>query len=252
LGNKAYVYLDAAFLQMLKAATPALLMVALILFRIEKITLNVSMCCVVMVVGSILAALHTPELNAIGIMVQLGSQGTEVMQNVMMQFFMQQLSFTALDAGYYIAPCSSLCCLVLSLVLESEMLMKDGGQLLLSQVGWLCASGVVGVAVNFSSFFVIQFISSLMAKLIVVARSAGLVTVLIAFYGESFTPMQLLGYAITLMAFGAYSAFKVTETRDLTPSMTLSKSVATEQKEDMDMDLELSEVHSDEPLMGKS
>merc|ERR550514_585426 len=113
-----------------------------------------------------------------------------------------------MDAGYYIAPMSTICCLILSWGLESHELTKDGGQLVLNEIPWLCASGLVGVAVNFSSFFVIQYISSLMAKLIVVARSAGLVTVLIFVWHEEWKPLQLVGYAITLLAFGGYSALK--------------------------------------------
>lgn len=252
LGNKAYVYLDPGFLQMMKAATPALLMVALIVFRIEKITAGVSVCSLIMVGGSIMAAMHTPHLNAIGILIQLGSQGCEVMQNVLMQFFLQQLKFTAMDAGYYIAPMSTICCFILSWGLESEVLLKDGGQLVISEAPWLCASGLVGVAVNMSSFFVIQYISSLMAKLIVVARSAGLVTVLIIFWHEECTPLQIVGYAITLVAFGGYSYLKTTESRDLTPTpkgredTELARLAAQEDAE------AFSDPHSDEPLMGKS
>lgn len=245
LGNKAYIYLDAGFLQMMKAATPALLMLALIVFRIEKISLGVSFCALLMVGGAVMAAFHTPHLNAVGIVTQLGSQGCEVMQNVMIQFFLQQLSFTALDAGYYIAPMSTLCCFVLSWYLESETITKDGGELVFSQVSWLCASGLVGVAVNFSSFFVIQFVSSLMAKLVVVARSAGLVTVLILVWGEECTSLQIIGYGITLVAFGGYATLKATEVREI-PRAT---------KPDLEMPSmgqELDGTHSDEPLMGKT
>merc|ERR1712046_336933 len=94
---------------MMKAATPALLMLALMVSRIEKITMGVSACSLVMVGGSILAVFHTPHIDWRGILIQLGSQGCEVMQNLLMQFFLQRLSFTALDAGYYIAPMSTVC-----------------------------------------------------------------------------------------------------------------------------------------------
>lgn len=248
LGNKAYIYLGPGFLQMMKAATPALLMAALIVFRIEKISLSVSVCSLVMVGGSVMAALHTPHLNAIGIFIQLGSMGGEVMQNVMLQFFMQRLCFSALDAGYYIAPMSTLCCFILSYFLESETLLKDGGELLMSQVWWLCASGIVGVAVNFSSFFVIQFISSLMAKLIVVARSAGLVCVLILVWNEEWKPLQLVGYTITLIAFGGYSWLKVSEKNPVKVAAAETSPAALEgggsPKNSED------DARSDDPLMG--
>lgn len=211
LGNKAYIFLDPGFLQMMKAATPALLMFALIAFRIEKISFGVSVCALVMVAGSILAALHTPHINLPGILIQGGSQGCEVLQNVMTQVFLQKLAFNALDAGYYIAPTTAFCLLVLSWSLERHVLLTDGGSAVISQIPWLCASGCIGMVVNFSSFFVIQFISSLMAKLVVVARSAALVIYLILVWNEAWTPMQLVGYSITLVAFIGYSTLKAKE-----------------------------------------
>lgn len=241
LGNKAYVYLEPGFLQMMKAATPALLMIALIVFRVERISCGVSLCCLFMVGGSVLAVLHSPRINATGVIIQVGSQGCEVFQNVLIQFFLQRLSFTALDAGYYIAPMSTLCCFILSWFLEAEILTKDGGQLLFSEVWWLCASGIVGVAVNYSSFFVIQFISSLMAKLVVVARSAGYVIVLIVACGEHWKPLELVGYAITLVAFAVYSYLKSSESKEKDKSGKVADAeTAGEQPDD---------VAQDQPLM---
>jgi len=213
LGNKAYEYLDAGFLQMMKAATPALLMISLVVFRIEKITCGVSICCLVMVAGSILAVLHSPHSNTTGIFIQLGSQGCEVMQQIMLQFFLQQLKFNAVDAGYYVAPSAAVAGFCLA-CLERDVIFRDGGALLASQVPLLVASGLIGVCVNFSSYFVIQFISSLMAKLIVVARSAALVMYFIVFSHEEATPFQVVGYVITLVAFGVYSALKTQENKN--------------------------------------
>merc|ERR1712032_1778765 len=93
----------------------------------------------------------------------------------------------------------------------------------------LVLSGIVGVAVNFSSFFVIQYISSLMAKLIVVARSAALVVYFILAEGEEFTWWQLVGYSITLCAFAGYSALQANEkvANEQKPSRNV-KAVGTE------------------------
>jgi len=213
LGNKAYNYLDASFLQMMKAATPALLMIALVVFRIEKITCGVSSCCLVMVAGSILAVLHSPHVNTTGVVIQLGSQCCEVMQQIMLQFFLQQLKFNAVDAGYYIAPSAAVAGLCLA-CLERDAIFKDNGKLLMSQVPLLVASGLTGICVNFSSYFVIQFISSLMAKLIVVARSAALVFFLVVVWHEDSTSFEIVGYAVTLVAFFAYSVLKTQESKN--------------------------------------
>lgn len=213
LGNMAYEYLDAGFLQMMKAATPALLLFALICFQVEHISPGVAGFALVMVAGSILAVLQSPKIDMLGIFIQAGSQSLEVMQCVLTQVFLQRLQFTAVDAAYYIAPTTGLSCLVLSCFLELPELLgeAEGRALLMSQLPWLFASGLIGVAVNYSSFFVIQFISSLMAKLVVVARSAGLVIFFIVAFHEAFTTLELVGYTITLIAFTGYTTLKARE-----------------------------------------
>lgn len=213
LGNMAYEYLDAGFMQMMKAATPALLLFALMCLRVEQISPGVASFALVMVGGSILAVLHTPHVNMLGVAIHFTAQNLEVIQCVMTQVFLQRLQFTAVDAGYYIAPTTGFSCMVLAAFLEfpKYLTSEEGRNLLVSQIPWLCASGFVGVAVNYSSFFVIQFISSLMAKLIVVARSAALVLFFIVAYKEAYTRLELIGYTITVVAFAGYTNLKARE-----------------------------------------
>lgn len=52
--------------------------------------------------------------------------------------------------------------------------------LLFQQIPLLIASGAIGMVVSFSSMLVIKFTSSLLAKLLVIARSAALVLLFIA------------------------------------------------------------------------
>merc|ERR1712032_1336370 len=208
-GNMAYEYLDPGFLQMMKAGTPALLLFALICFNVERISIGVAGFALTMVCGSVLAAFHTPHVNATGVCIQLASQMCEVFQMLFTQIFLQQLHFTALDAGYYIAPTTATCSLLIAAFLELPKLRElvDSGEV--SNVHQipplLVLSGIIGVAVNFSSYFVIQYISSLMAKLVVVARSAALVIFFIVFQGEAFTAWELVGYSISLVGFAGYS-----------------------------------------------
>merc|ERR1712032_762293 len=142
-------------------------------------------------------------------------QMCEVFQMLTTQIFLQQLHFTALDAGYYIAPTTAICSLLIAFFLEFPKLHKliDSGEV--SNVHeippLLVLSGIIGVAVNFSSYFVIQFISSLMAKLVVVARSAALVIFFIIFQGEEWITWQLVGYSISLCSFAGYSWLKASE-----------------------------------------
>jgi len=207
----SYIYLDAGFVQMLKAGTPALLLVVLVVMRVEAVSCTTASLAMLMVLGSTLASLQQPNATTLGLAVQMASQLCEVLQCTAMQIFLQQLGFEAWDAGYYLAPAVAACCLLPSLVFEwPHVIASHKVGLLYEQVPLLLLSGTIGIVVNFSSTFVIKFTSSLLAKLLVIARSSALVLVFII-NGEDWTWLQAVGYAITLSAFAAYSIVKARE-----------------------------------------
>mmetsp|Transcript_63894 Transcript_63894/g.166145 ORF Transcript_63894/g.166145 Transcript_63894/m.166145 type:complete len:127 (-) Transcript_63894:207-587(-) len=107
------------------------------------------------------------------------------------------------------APLTAACCLLLSAATEWPVLIRDGNfPLFTSQLPLLFVSGCIGIAVNFASFLVIKLTSSLLTKLLVAARNAGLVLFFIA-GGEPVSRTQMIGYGITLVAFTGYSVEKV-------------------------------------------
>eukprot|EP00747_Dinoflagellata_sp_TGD_P057144 gnl/TRDRNA2_/TRDRNA2_150485_c0_seq1.p1 gnl/TRDRNA2_/TRDRNA2_150485_c0~~gnl/TRDRNA2_/TRDRNA2_150485_c0_seq1.p1 ORF type:complete len:335 (-),score=59.19 gnl/TRDRNA2_/TRDRNA2_150485_c0_seq1:115-1119(-) len=214
-GNLAYVYLDAGFIQMLKAGTPALLLFMLLCFRIESISPTVAGFVLFMVLGSLLSAAHTPNMNVYGLLVMLASEVCEGGRCVLTQLFLQKLEFSVWDAGYYLAPVTAGSCLLLSLVNELPHVVSEGHLKTIEEV-WplLFASGAVGVAVNFASFLLIKLTSSLLTKLLVAARNAGLV-LFFATKGEVYTRVQVVGYLVTLFAFTGYSTAKVMESKQL-------------------------------------
>jgi len=164
-----------------------------------------------MVLGSLLATVHQPHATMCGLLVQLASQLCEVLQCTLMQHFLQRLGFEAWDAGYYLSPAIAACCLLPSLILEwPHVIANHNVGLLFRQVPLLLLSGSIGIVVNFSAMLVIKFTSSLLAKLLVIARSAFLVLIFIA-YGEDFTWLQVVGYIVTLGAFAAYSLLRSRE-----------------------------------------
>lgn len=212
-GNMSYVYLDAGFIQMLKTGTPALLLFMLVSFKIEKISVPVGSFVIFMVAGSVLAVSKAPTINYLGLFIMFLSEICEGLRCVSTQVFLQKLDFSIWDAGYYMAPMTAICCLLLSLATEFGP-TASSGQLweMVKQSHLLFASGLVGIAVNFASYAVIKLTSSLLTKLLVAARNAGLVLFFVML-GEEWTGMQVVGYIITLVAFTGYSVVKVLEAR---------------------------------------
>lgn len=210
-GNMSYLYLDAGFIQMLKAGTPAVLLAMLVGFRIERVSFQSAGWVLFMVVGSVIAAGSSPTFNGIGLVVMLISELCEGWRCVLTQLFLQKLNFSVWDAGYHMAPITAGCCLVLSFCTEWPLLIQeDKVPVFVSQLPLLFISGCVGIAVNFASFLVIKLTSSLLTKLLVAARNAGLVLFFIL-CGEEWSWPQAIGYLITLVAFTGYSVVKVLE-----------------------------------------
>eukprot|EP00929_Paragymnodinium_shiwhaense_P108728 TRINITY_DN75060_c0_g1_i1.p1 TRINITY_DN75060_c0_g1~~TRINITY_DN75060_c0_g1_i1.p1 ORF type:complete len:386 (-),score=84.28 TRINITY_DN75060_c0_g1_i1:45-1049(-) len=228
-GNMAYVYLDAGFIQMLKAGTPALLLFMLVAFKVERISFRVGLCVMFMVFGSVLAVAKAPAINWLGLTIMVLSEICEGGRCVLTQVYLQKQNFSVWDAGYWMAPVTAVSCLLLSVTMEVPGLLKSGeAGLFWREVPLLICSGVVGIAVNFASFLLIKLTSSLLTKLLVAARNAGLVLFFVS-AGESYTNMEVLGYLITFLAFTAYSVVKVTEASQAKP-----KTEPTEDKESVE------------------
>merc|ERR1712224_1053334 len=100
--------------------------------------------------------------------------------------------------------------------------------LVISQLPLFLVSGVVGIAVNFASFLVIKLTSSLLTKLLVAARNAGLVLYFIA-CGEPYTGAEVFGYLITLVAFTGYSVGKVLASQRVTKLAPSREGKATQE-----------------------
>lgn len=216
-GNMSYMYLDAGFIQMLKAGTPAVLLIMLVGFKVEKISRQASGWVVLMILGGLVAAGTSPTFNTTGLFVMFLSELCEGGRCVLTQLFLQKMNFSVWDAGYHMAPITAVCCLVLSACTEwPRILQEEKLPVFYSQLPLLFVSGCVGIAVNFASFLVIKLTSSLLTKLLVAARNAGLVLFFIL-CGEPWTSIQAVGYFITLVAFTGYSVVKVLEAQKPKP-----------------------------------
>ena len=72
-----------------------------------------------------------------------------------------------------------------------------------------CLAASLGFCVNVAAFLVIKSAGSVMLKVLGTARNAGLVVFGAMVLGEAVTPVELLGYALSLTAFGAYNYFRL-------------------------------------------
>ncbi|CAJ1333614.1 unnamed protein product [Effrenium voratum] len=178
-GNMSYIYLDAGFIQMLKAGTPALLLFVLSMFKIEKISPLGAALSLTMVGGSALATLQQPNINTLG-------HDLRWLRIVSCRTARHDV---AVDTQK-----------------EKHQRQKRSG------TGRFESAAVSQpeMVVNLSSLLVIKYTSSLLAKLLVIVRCSALVLFFMAM-GEEFTWLQVVGYIVTIIAFTGYSTLKATE-----------------------------------------
>jgi drug/metabolite transporter (DMT)-like permease len=70
-------------------------------------------------------------------------------------------------------------------------------------------SAVMGVGVNFISYFMIQYTSSLTMKILITVRNMIMVVVSVLFFHEIVTLNQAVGYLIALLGFAGYNLSKM-------------------------------------------
>eukprot|EP00451_Oxyrrhis_marina_P008964 CAMPEP_0204314098 /NCGR_PEP_ID=MMETSP0469-20131031/4010_1 /ASSEMBLY_ACC=CAM_ASM_000384 /TAXON_ID=2969 /ORGANISM="Oxyrrhis marina" /LENGTH=374 /DNA_ID=CAMNT_0051294525 /DNA_START=137 /DNA_END=1259 /DNA_ORIENTATION=- len=217
LGNAAFFWLTLPFIQMLKSGTPVIVMVALVVSGVERISGRVAASTVVVALGTLIAAFGETEVVWTGVVVFLSSQVLEATRCVATQHFLQRLRFSPWEAAYYISPPTAACLVVLSAVLEGPRLLDlDSPPPVLP----LVTCSVLGLGINLANYLVLKHCSSLAMKLLLSARDIGLLAWGVVALGEGISALQCVGYFVSVVAFLAYSYFRACETRPTVPLST--------------------------------
>jgi len=213
-GNAVYLYLGVSLVQMLKAGTPVIIMAMLYFSGMQRMSREVFACVIIMALGSggTVGGVGGADFSAIGVAIMMVSELAEAGRCVLTQFVLKDSKLSVVEGQYYLAP-ASLCSLLLySAVHEwGDIYSTQALAKVIARPWWFVASGVLGIAVNFASFLVIQTSSALLLKMLVTARNAGLVIFSVLMLGEVVTTAQLGGYAVTLVAFSCYNYYMLPE-----------------------------------------
>jgi drug/metabolite transporter (DMT)-like permease len=142
----------------------------------------------------------------LGIVLMFVSEVVEAGRCVLTQYVLKDCKFSVIEGLYYMAPASLCSLLVYAGYYEWGAIFTSGDYAkVLENPQWFIASGLLGIAVNFVGFLVIQSTSALFVKMLVTARNAGLVLFSVLMFDETVTATQLLGYSVTLVAFARYN-----------------------------------------------
>jgi len=210
LGNTVYLHLGVALIQMLKAFTPVIVMLGLMLSNIEFPTHPVAMAVVGISIGTAINCAGGSSYTTLGLMIMLGSEVFEAVRLVLTQFLLTNLKFSIIEGQYWLAPASAISLVAFSAFLEWPTILRENKLAVVSEhMHLFVASALMGLLVNYVSFLVVQTTSSITLKILNTLRNVGFVMFQVIFAGEIITQQQFVGYGVTLVAFGFYNYFKM-------------------------------------------
>ncbi|KIW65446.1 hypothetical protein PV04_07705 [Phialophora macrospora] len=197
-GNKAYLYLSVAFIQMLKACMPVAVLLTTWAMGVAPPSLktlgNVSF----IVVGVVIASYGSIEFNLTGFLYQAGGITFEATRLVLVQRLLSSAEYKMdpLVSLYYFAPVCAVMNGLTALIVEiPTMSMKN-----IYDVGifTLVANAMVAFLLNVSVVFLIGKTSSLVLTLCGILKDILLVAASMLIWGTPVTNLQFFGYSIAL------------------------------------------------------
>lgn len=214
-GNAVYLYLDVAMIQMLKAATPAIVLLGLSISGIEQPTRQISASVIVICAATCANVAGAVSFTLHGMVLMLLSEVFEAVRLIITQRLLVNQKFGIIEGQYWLGPASAISLLLLSAVTEGPALLsKDHSQTIIYEnSGKFSLSVFLGVMVNFSGFLVVQTSGAVTLKVLGTVRSAAFVLFSVIFFHEIVTMHQFVCYAITLLAFSYYTYLKMPQSK---------------------------------------
>eukprot|EP00521_Asterionellopsis_glacialis_P011892 CAMPEP_0195294946 /NCGR_PEP_ID=MMETSP0707-20130614/16257_1 /TAXON_ID=33640 /ORGANISM="Asterionellopsis glacialis, Strain CCMP134" /LENGTH=377 /DNA_ID=CAMNT_0040356045 /DNA_START=103 /DNA_END=1236 /DNA_ORIENTATION=+ len=210
-GMTSYLFLTVAFVQMLKAFTPVMTMMGLVLFRLENPSKQVVMCVLSICIGTAIAGYGELNFSLMGVSCMIIAQMFEALKLIFTQIVLQKNKFSLVETLYYITPTSAACVFFFACIIEFPKMTQEDFAKMANNVKPFFLSCVVAIMTNVINTFVVQSSNALVLKLAVTARNALLVLFHAAFMGEEVTGLEVWGYVVSLSGFLSYNIVKLKE-----------------------------------------
>ncbi|KAI9100467.1 triose-phosphate transporter family-domain-containing protein [Phlyctochytrium arcticum] len=204
-GNYAYVYLSVSFIQMLKSATPVVVLLMSWLFGTEKPNLGIFLNVLFITFGITIASYGEINFVLVGFVLQSAALVFESTRLVMIQKLLsgRDLKMEALVGLYYFAPVCAVTNAIVAYLWEGSTINYEA----FARVGfWVFIfNGATSFCLNVSSVMVIKKTSTLILALCGLIKDIGIVGVApFIFHGEIISAVQGFGYCICLLGLVRY------------------------------------------------
>lgn len=209
-GNLVYLHLTVAFIQILKAFTPVITMVALFIAGLEVPSWPLGATVGAIAIGTAVASFGEINLSVAGVTYMMLSECFEATRLVMTQILLVGLKFHPIEGLMYLAPACTFWLVIGVATLDLRRMLEEGAfQLIADRPLMYLAAAAMGFGVNALAYIVIQTASSLTLKVLGTAKNAIVVWLGVAFLSETVTWMQGGGYAVSLLGFMYYNYIKL-------------------------------------------
>ncbi|KNC75967.1 hypothetical protein SARC_11521 [Sphaeroforma arctica JP610] len=204
-GNAVYMHLSVAFIQMLKAGTPAITMCTMFLFGLERPRKDLLMAVGLIVVGCATSAYGELDFSLFGVSLSVSSSVFESLKLVMTQKLLSGTFSGPIEGLFHIAPITFLCLLALGVCFEGSRFHADQGfELMLASPHMYLVAGSLGFVCNLLVMTVIKLTSSLSFKVLAQAKNVGVVLLGAVMLGNAVTQLQCVAYALSITGFFFY------------------------------------------------
>jgi len=195
LSNKAYLHLTVAFIQMLKAFIPVVILLISFVFRLQEPNRRL-LAIVCMISGGVcLASYGELSFDTFGFIIQGCALFFEASRLVMIQQLLHGMKMDPLVSLHYYAPvCAAINLLILPFTegwAPFEHLYRIGPVILIT-------NAMVAFCLNVAAVFLIGAASGLVLTLAGVFKDILLITGSVVAFGSQITVIQVLGYSIAL------------------------------------------------------
>ncbi|KAK0651942.1 triose-phosphate transporter family-domain-containing protein [Cercophora newfieldiana] len=203
--NMVYLYLSVAFIQMLKSASPVIVLLTAWAWRVEKPSLKRFINVTVIVFGVGLASAGEINFSFIGFLFQLGGTTAEAMRLIMIQILLSDegQKMDPLVSLYYFAPVCALMNIFIAGAAEAPTF--DFADIAKVGYGLLLLNAAVAFLLNVSSIFLIGKTSGLVMTLTGIFKSILLVLLSVLIWNTSISALQFIGYGIAMAGLTYYS-----------------------------------------------
>jgi hypothetical protein len=207
LGNTAYLYLSVSYIQMIKAAMPAMVFVISCFLQIEEFSFKEIV--FLMLIGTGVAGCSHGEMlfNWTGMAFQMSSFLCEAFRLILLKIMLSSGSMSALDplSGlYYLAPLNVLA-LTIPMLYEVQNITFD--QILGSKYVFL-ANCLMAFALNVAGVCFMSMASAVQFCVVGLLKDFSLIIGASFVFGNLLTREELLGSIVVLASAGAFQQYQ--------------------------------------------